>query len=147
MLYIGADHRGYQLKKYLIRYLKNELDIEAKDLGATKHDETDDAPDFAKAVAQKVAENEENIGILICWTGHAMCITANKIKGAHAILGYNIEGAEMGRQHNDANIICLASKFLSDDHAGAIVKKFLTTEFENSERLVRRNKKIEELEK
>ncbi len=147
MIYIGADHRGYQLKKYLIRYLKNELSIEVEDLGALEHNETDDAPDFAKAVAQKVVENKENKGILICWTGHSMCITANKIKGTRAILGYNIEGAEMGRKHNDANIICLASKFLSDDHAGIIVKKFLNTSFEKDERLVRRNKKIEELEK
>ncbi len=147
MIYLGADHRGYQLKKTLASYIKNELNLDLEDLGAHEPNPTDDAPDFAVAVAQKVAGDPQNRGILICWTGHSMCITANKIKGARAIAGYNIEGAELGRRHNDANILCLASKFLSDDHARAIVKKFLETEFENDARLVRRNEKISELEK
>jgi len=147
MIYIGADHRGYQLKKYIIRYLDKQLGIKVEDLGAHESDPEDDAPDFAIAVAKKVAESSDNQGILICATGHAMCITANKVKGAYAILGQSVESAEMGRLHNDANILCLPAKFLTEDHASAIVKKFIETEFDGDERLVRRNNKIKDLEK
>lgn len=147
MLYLGADHRGWQLKKHLMAYLTNELKTEFEDLGAFAHEPDDDASDFALAVAKKVAERPNDRGVLICWTGHAVCITANKIKGIRAVVGYNIEAAELGRLHNDANVLCLASKFLSDEHAAAIVKKFLETKFDGDKRLTRRNKKIEEIEK
>ena len=146
MIYITSDHRGFQLKKHLLGYLKNELKIQAEDLGPKEHNPNDDASDFAVRLSKEVVKNPANLGILICWTGHSMCISANKIKGIRAIAGYSIEGAEFGRKHNDANVICLASKYLSDDHAGAIIKKFLETKFDNDERLVRRKKKIEELE-
>ena len=76
-----------------------------------------------------------------------MCITANKIKRAYAIMGHNIESAEMGRLHNNANILCLPAKFLTKEHAVQIVKKFLETEFDGDKRLVRRNNKIKKLEK
>lgn len=147
MIYLAADHRGFQLKNHLADYLKKELRVEFEDLGAAAFDSNDDSPDFALAVAKKVAAHPANRGILICWTGHGMCIAANKIKGVRAITGYNIEGTELGRAHNDANVLCLASKFLSNEHAVAIVKKFLETAFAGDERLVRRNDKIAALEK
>jgi len=147
MLYLAADHRGFELKKYLLKYLKTELKQPVEDLGAKKLDPTDDGPDFAVALSKKVIKSKNNLGILICWTGHAMCITANKMRGIRAITGYSIEGTEMGRLHNDANVLCLASKYVSTHQAAAIVKKFLTTKFDGDERLVRRNRKIAELEK
>jgi ribose 5-phosphate isomerase B len=75
-----------------------------------------------------------------------MCIVANKTKGARAIMGYSIEAAEKGRLEEDAQIICLAGRVLSDEHAAAIVKKFLETEFDGQAKRVRRLKKIAELE-
>jgi ribose 5-phosphate isomerase B len=141
-MYIASDHAGFALKKYLIKYLKNQLKKEVEDLGPENFDEKDDFPDYAIPLAKKVAENKKDLGILICGTGHGMCIAANKIKGIRAILGYSIEGAEMGRRHNDANVLCLAGKFLSEEHASAIVKKFLETEFDGDERLSRRIEKI-----
>jgi len=148
MIYIGADHRGFKLKTYLKRYLKNQLKLKYEDVGALKYDPTDDAPDFALKLSRKVSKKPTvDKGILICWTGHAMCITANKIKKIRAVEGYNIESAEFGRLHNNANVLCLASKFLSEDHAVAIVKKFLETNFDGDSRLVRRDKKITKLEK
>ena len=147
MIYIGADHRGYQLKKYIVRYLDKQLHIKAVDLGASEYNAEDDAPDFAKAVAKKVAKEKDAKGILLCWTGHTMCITANKIKGAYAILGHNMESAEMGRRHNNANILCLPTKFLTNEHAVQIVKKFLETEFDGDKRLIRRISKIKKMEK
>jgi len=146
MIYIGADHRGFKLKKYIIRYLDKQLKIKAEDLGAFEYDPADDAPNFALSVAKKVAKQKDAKGILICWTGHSMCITANKVKGAYAILGQNVESAEMSRKHNDANILCLPSKFLTNEHAVAIAKKFLETEFQNDKRLLRRINKIKKIE-
>ncbi len=147
MLYIASDHAGFQLKKHLITHIKTQFKKSVQDLGPKKFDKDDDFPDFAVPLAKKVVSKDKNFGILICGTGHGVCIAANKIKGVRAILGYSIESAEMGRKHNGANILCLAGKVLSNEHANAIVKKFLETKFENAERLVRRNKKIADLEK
>jgi len=147
MLYIASDHGGYHLKKYLVSYMENQLEQKIVDLGPHEFVESDDFPDYAIALSKEVAKERANRGILICKTGHGMCIAANKINGIKAIVGYNIEGTEMGRKHNNANVLCLAAKVLSQDHATAIVKKFLETQFDGDERLVRRNKKIEELEK
>lgn len=146
MIYIASDHAGFQLKKHLTSYLKSQLRQKFEDLGPEKYDENDDFPDFSLPLAKKVVSGE-NFGILICGTGHGMCISANKVKGVRAILGYSIEAAEWSRKHNNANILCLAGKILSNEHAAAIVKKFLETKFDGSERLVRRNKKIADLEK
>lgn len=147
MIFIASDHAGFQLKKFLLQYLKTQLKTEAEDLGPFSFQQDDDFPDFATPLAEKTVKNKDNRGILICGSAHGMCIAANKIKGARAIVGYSIEGAEMGRRHNNANILCLAGRVISDEHAAAITKKFLETEFQNEERLVRRDAKITELEK
>ncbi len=147
MFYIASDHAGFQLKKELTGYIKTELGKDIEDLGPEVFIQTDDFPDFAIPLARKVAENKENFGILICGTGQGMCIAANKVRGAYAIIGYNIQATELGRKHNNANILCLPGTPASLDFAKTIVKKFLTTDFDGDERLVRRNTKIEELEK
>jgi ribose 5-phosphate isomerase B len=147
MIYLGSDYLGFKLKKQLITYLKTQLHKQAVDLGAKARVEGDDAIDYAVPVAKAVVKNKNNRGILICSSGHAMCITANKIKGARAVLGYNIKGAELARLHDDANILCLAGHFLTLEHAAAIVKTFLQTKFEPIPRRVRRLKKLTALEK
>lgn len=143
MIYIASDHAGYQLKKYLVDYIKNKLAKDIIDLGPKEFDSEDDFPDYAKPLAKTVAK-ENATGILICGSGNGVCITANKTTGIRAILGYSIEAAELGKLHNNANVLCLAGRVLSDDHAAAIVKKFLETKFNNEEKRVRRNKKIED---
>ncbi len=146
MLYIASDHRGYQLKKYLLRYLDKQLKLKAEDMGPYEYVATDDLQDYAIPLARKVAANPEHRGILMCGSGQGMCITANKIKGIHAILGYSIETAEMSRRHGNANVLCLSADTLSEEHAAAIVKKFLGTEFDNEEPLIRRLGKIDAIE-
>lgn len=147
MLFIASDHAGFQLKKEIIKYLKTQLNKEVEDLGPTAFVETDDFPDFAIPLAKAVAKNKDSFGILICGTGQGMCIAANKIKGAYAILGHNLQATELGRKHNNANILCLAGRLLpSLDFANAIVKKFLETKFDGDARFVRRNEKIKEIE-
>lgn len=147
MLYIASDHAGFQLKKAMVTYIETQLGLEVDDLGPLTFEEADDFPDYAEPVAKEVAAGKENFGILICGTGHGMCIAANKVKGIRAIIGYNITATELGRKHNNANILCLAGRILTEDHARAIVKKFIETKFDGDERFVRRNKEIEELEK
>lgn len=147
MLYLASDHAGYQLKKYLKKYFESQYKTACADLGPENYVATDDFPDYAVPLAQKVVAEKDAKGILICGSGHGMCIAANKVKGARAIVGYSITGAESGRRHNNANILCLASRVLSEDHAAVIAKKFLETEFDGDQRLARRNKKIEDLEK
>ena len=145
-LYITSDHGGYQLKKRLIRYCQNELEIEIEDIGPLEFDELDDFPDFIIPTAKKAVETNGR-AIMICGSGIGACISANKVKGMYAGLGYNIEVAGLMRQHNNTNGLCLAGRVLTEDHAMAIVKKWLETEFDGGEKYVRRNEKIREEEK
>ena len=147
MLYIASDHGGFTLKKRLVRYFENELKITFKDLGPLAFEKEDDYPDFATAVAKQVSIDKDSRGILICTTGNGMCISANKLNGIRAILGYSIESVELGRQDNNANVLCLSGGTLTDDHAIAIVNKFLKTEFSKKDRHKRRLSKIAKLEK
>lgn len=147
MLYIASDHAGYQLKKFLLVQLEKTLKQPVEDLGPEKYQEEDDFPDYAIKVAKKVNFMKNNIGILICGSGHGMCMVANKVKGIRAILGYSIESAEMGRKEENANVLCLSGRMLSREHAMAIVKRFLEVNFDNQEKRQRRLKKMEALEK
>ena len=143
MLYITSDHGGYKLKKRIIRYLENELETKIEDLGSFEYNKDDNYPDYTVKLAKKVLENDDNKGIAICRNGIGVCVTANKFKGIRAGIGYNIAVAESMRNDDNANILCLAADHLSEDHAMAIVKKWLETPFSNDERHVRRLKKIE----
>jgi ribose 5-phosphate isomerase B len=147
MLYIAADHGGYQQKKYLIRYLKNQLKLKAVDLGAKSYEATDDYPDFAVALGRKVVKNKTNKGILLCRNGIGVCITVNKIKGIRAALGFNIEATEWARRDDHVNVLCLPAEYLSNEHAAAVVKKFLETPEDADVRFTRRLKKIEKIER
>lgn len=146
MIYIASDHAGYQIKKELKEFLAKKLNLEVEDIGPKTFDEHDDYVDYAVPLAQKVSAEPGARGILICGSGHGMCIAANKIRGIRAIVGYSISGAELGRQHNDANVLCLAGRVLSKDHSEAITKKFLETDFKAEDRFVRRNEKLSSLD-
>ena len=144
-LYIASDHAGYQLKKRLIRCLENELNRKVEDMGPFEYDPEDDFPDYIIPTAQKaVATNGR--AIMLCGSGIGACIAANKVKGMNAALAYNIESARLSREHNDANGLCLPARVLTEDHAMAMVKRWLETEFVSG-KYERRNKKIEEFEK
>jgi len=140
-LYIASDHRGYQLKKRLIRYTENELNREITDLGPMEHDPSDDYVDYTIDLTKKVLA-EDARGILICRNGIGVCIAANKVDGIRAGIGYNIGAAELMMTDDNTNVLCLSSEFLSEDHAMAVLKKWLETEFSNAERHVRRLEKI-----
>lgn len=142
MIYIGSDHRGFQLKESLKKYLA-ELGETVEDVGNTALDPEDDYPDFAAAVARKVAEApEKNRGILLCGSGIGVDIVANKFKGVQSGLCLTPEMAEMGRNDDDINVLALAADFTDQETAKAIVRVFLETLFSGEEKHKRRVEKI-----
>ncbi|MDP3800317.1 MAG: RpiB/LacA/LacB family sugar-phosphate isomerase [bacterium] len=146
MIYIGSDHRGFNLKEYLKGYL-TAAKIPFKDLGNHKFDPEDDYPDFAFSVAEKVSENlMENLGVMICGSGLGMVVAANKIKNIRAGLVLNEWFAKHGRENDDLNILVLSSDTTDFSMAERILKAFLVTRFINEEKYIRRVDKIEKKE-
>lgn len=145
MIYLGSDHGGFDLKEKIKKWLTQEK-YEWEDLGNKVYDPEDDYPQFAFAVAQKVAK-ERSKGILCCRSAAGMVIAANKVKGARAVTAFNAESAKHSREHNDANILALSGDWLDDYQAKAILEVWLNTEFSGEERHARRIKQIEENER
>jgi ribose 5-phosphate isomerase B len=141
-LFLGADHAGFRLKEYLISTLKN--DYEVIDCGPKSYDKGDDYPNFAKLVCEKVIEHNGR-GILICDTGIGMSIAANRYEAIRAALVTTDFMAERSRLHNNANILCLGQELASDNENENFVRIWLTTDFTNEERHIRRLQAIEEL--
>ena len=136
-LAVGADHGGYELKEALKQHLTGR-GLAVVDLG-THSKESTDYPDYARPVAQQVADGEADFGILVCTTGVGVCIAANKIAGVRAALVGDEAMASVVRGHNDANVLCLAGKTPAD-LAARIVDKFLATPFEGGRHERRVNK-------
>lgn len=146
-IFLGADHRGFELKGKLKEWLKDH-GYGVEDLGARKLDPGDDYPDYAIAVAEKVAEAPNDYrGILICGAGHGMDIAANKVRGIRATVVWNTESVARAREHNDVNIISIPADWTQPEPAKEMVKIFLETPFSDEERHARRLKKIQEIEK
>ena len=146
MIYIAADHGGFVLKKHILDYLQKKLKLEVEDLGAFEANPTDDYPDFAIKLAREVVKNN-SLGILICRNGQGMCVTANKIAGARAIVGFDLEATKWARNDDHVNILCLPSEYITKKEAEKMVKIFLETPVNNDTRFLRRLKKIEAIEK
>ncbi|MBX9853104.1 MAG: ribose 5-phosphate isomerase B [Cytophagaceae bacterium] len=125
---IGGDHAGFQYKKEIINTLKG-LGHEVKDFGPNSEDSVD-YPDFAHPVSKSVNDKEFDFGILICGSGNGVAITANKYIKVRAALCWNEDLAKLARQHNNANILCLPSRFIGLDLAKQCVQSFLATPFE-----------------
>lgn len=144
-LYIAADHAGHALKKRLLRYFANELEIECEDIGAIEFEDGDDYPDYVIPAAQK-AVSTNGRAIVIGGSGNGEQIAANKVLGMRCALAHSIETAELARKHNDANGLALGARILTEDHAMAIVKTWLMTDFSGEERHKRRIQKITDFE-
>jgi ribose 5-phosphate isomerase B len=143
---VGNDHRGVDAKRRVVATLTT-LEHEVRDLGAHSAVSVD-YPDYAIAVAKAVAAGEVDRGVLICATGHGMCITANKVLGVRAVNCRDVVDAELSRTHNDANVLCLSADLVSEDLMEQIVRKWIESPFENgTSRHARRNLKIEEFER
>jgi ribose 5-phosphate isomerase B len=124
---IAADHAGYRLKEAIKRTLSASTPP-ADDLG-TDSIASVDYPDFAEAVGRRVASGECDRGILVCGTGIGMAMAANKIPGVRAAAAWSAETARLAREHNDANVLALGARVLSDEVALSLVRIFLETPF------------------
>lgn len=124
---IASDHAGFEEKELLKPYLE-ELGHEVIDRGPDSDDRVD-YPDFAELVAKDVAGGEADRGVLVCGTGIGMAIAANKVDGVRAANVTTPEFAALSREHNDANIVTVSGRFVTDETNRAIVKAFLETAF------------------
>ncbi len=136
---IASDHGGIELKEQIVTYLRQQNNL-VKDLGCNSK-EAVDYPDFAKLVADSVASNAQQVGILICKTGIGMCIAANRNSKIRAVLCQNKEYAKLARFHNDANVIIFAASNTTKHEAIECLNIFLATKFEGG----RHQKRLDKL--
>jgi ribose 5-phosphate isomerase B len=125
---VGVDHAGYPLKETVVSALE-QSGHEVIDCG-TDSEESVDYPVHAARAAQLVSEREADLAVLACGSGAGVSIVANKFAGVRAVSARDAQEAEMGRRHNDANVLALAGRRLGDGDVRAIVEAFLETEFE-----------------
>jgi ribose 5-phosphate isomerase B len=136
---MGADHAGFEYKEQLKAHLR-EAHITPDDKG-THSLESVDYPDFAHPVASMVERGEAACGVLVCGSGNGVCMTANKHAGIRAALCWTVELAQLARQHNNANVLCIPARFVSYEDALAMMEAFMKTPFEGG-RHVRRVEKM-----
>lgn len=135
---IGCDHAGYELKAKIREYF-SEHQFDDK---GTHGPDSVDYPDFAHPVAEAVGNNEVDFGILICGSANGVAMSANKHKGIRAAICWKPEIAELAHNHNNANIICLPARFISEEEAMTIVSAYINAPFEGG-RHQRRVEKID----
>jgi|SRR5690606_10918674 len=125
---LGSDHAGFRMKASLKEWLTaNQFEVE--DFGVQTA-EPADYPDIAHPVAGRVSEDENCLGILLCGSGNGVAITANKHAHIRAAICWNEELAGLARLHNDANVLCIPARFISDEDAKKITYRFINTAFE-----------------
>ena len=137
---IASDHAGFEMKQHLSAALA-ELGYEVEDMGTHSPASTDYA-DFAHPVAEKVEHGDVKRGVLLCGTGLGMSYAANRHQGVRAAAAWSPEIAALARKHNDANVLVLPARFVSEEDGVQILKTWLETEFEGG-RHENRVKKIE----
>jgi len=140
---LASDHAGYAEKERL-KPLLHELGLEVDDLG-TVSEESVDYPDYARKVAEEVATGRVDQGLLVCGSGTGMAITANKVPGVRAAVGWSEETARLARQHNDANVLAIGARTTPPEQIPAIVRAWFGAEFEGA-RHAQRLEKIRRIE-
>ncbi len=144
-IYLASDHAGFDLKEAVKNYLSSKKN-EVEDCGDLQKVEDDDYPDWISKAAEKVSVEPGSIGIVFGKSGEGEAIVANKFKNIRAVIGFNPENVRLTREHNDANVLCMGSQFISPELARKLVDIFLDTPFSNEERHVRRINKIKAIE-
>ncbi|OGI82908.1 ribose-5-phosphate isomerase [Candidatus Nomurabacteria bacterium RIFCSPLOWO2_02_FULL_44_12] len=154
-IFVGTDHAGYVLKEKLVTFLRGH-GHEVVDKGAFGYNETDDYPDFVIPVAREISKDPDNSrGIILGATGQGEALAANKFSHVRAVVYYGEaptvvdDEADIivrSREHNNANILSLAARYLTEDMAITAVSKWLSTPYSNGERHIRRLGKIDKLD-
>jgi len=132
---LASDHAGYAEKERL-KALLTDLGVEFEDLG-TVSEASVDYPDYARAVAEQVADGRVEQGLLVCGSGTGMAITANKVPGVRAAVAWSEEIARLARQHNDANVLAIGARTTPPDDIPKIVRAWFSTEFEGGRHAAR----------
>lgn len=143
-IYIGSDHAGYNLKETLQQHLKDK-GHEVLDIGTFDAENKVDYPDLAREVAEKVQENKDSKGVLVCGSGVGVAIVANKVKGIRAVNAHDASEAKLSREHNDANVITFGERTMEAKVAIESLDAFLAAQFEGG-RHEARVQKIKDLE-
>ncbi|MDC1357258.1 ribose 5-phosphate isomerase B [Pseudomonadota bacterium] len=136
-IFLASDHGGFSLKQTIFFFLK-EKHLNVVDLGCKSIDPVD-YPDYAQLLASKIEDNN-SFGIIFCGTGIGISIAANRFSQIRAALCTSVEMASMSRKHNNANVLALGGRFITEELAKEIVFEFLNTKFEEGRHLVRINK-------
>ena len=143
IIHIATDHAGLELKEKVKSYL-SKLDYEVIDHGAYEYDALDDYPDFIFPCAEAVSNDSNSKGIILGGSGQGEAMAANRVKGVRPAVFYNgpDEIIKLSRQHNDANILSLGARFMSDQEMYKIIELWLSTDFESG----RHKRRIEKLD-
>ena len=138
---IGADHAGYELKAPLAELLEG-LGHEVTDVGAHSVDPSDDYPDLAKALAERVASSQAERGVIVCGSGVGASVAANKVRGVRASVCHDTYSAHQGVEHDDMNVLCLGARIVGEELARELVTAFVAATFSGDERHRRRLDKV-----
>ncbi len=142
-IFLGADHRGYELKEKIATWLF-DLNYDFEDLGANHLDSSDDYTKYAADVASIVSKRPHSKGVLLCGSGVGVEVVANKFDGIRAAIGKNVLQVKAGRRDDDMNVLVIASDFTIEKEAKAMLIAFIETKYEEN---VRRERRLEEIEK
>ena len=145
MIYIGADHRGYELKEKIASWLFDHK-YEFTDMGATSLNPNDDYTKYAEEVALMVRDNENSKGILLCGSGVGVDVVANKFDGIRSSIGKSVLQVKAGRNDDDMNILVIAADFTTEKEAKGMLIAFLETKFSGKARYERRIEEIQKIE-
>jgi ribose 5-phosphate isomerase B len=136
----GSDHAGFETKEAIVKMLRQK-GYEVKDYGTFSPDSVD-YPDFAHAVANSIENKEADFGVLVCGSANGVAIAANRHREVRAAIAWRDDVAALARRHNDANVICIPAKFVSNDEAVEFVNTFLNNAFEGG----RHEKRVHKIE-
>jgi len=142
MIYLGADHRGFELKEKMKRWLKSK-GWEFTDLGNDKLDTEDDFPDFAIRVVKKIKKGD--FGILFCGSGVGMDVVANRFRGVRCGLGFAPQQIRIAKRDDNVNCLSVPADFTTEEEARPIIEMFIETNFSSSDKYLRRLGKIEKI--
>ncbi len=143
-IFIGADHRGFELKNKLIEYLQ-EKDTRVEDMGNYEYDANDDFPDYAKKVAQAVLQNpEEYLGVVICGSGVGVSVAVNRYHGIVCALGFDGSQIESARKHDHVNILALPADYVDFEKAKNFIDILIKTKPDYGEKYIRRLRKLDD---
>ena len=144
---VGGDHAGFEMKNLVAEHVKS-LGHTVVDAGAYEYDALDDFPDFAEAVAVRVADGTAERGLIVCGSGVGASVAANKVRGIRAGLCHDTYSARQGVEHDDMNVVCIGARIIGEELAKEVVSAFLSARFiEEEEKYVRRLSKVLDIER